>query len=488
LNTIALIMAAAMLPALVAAQVTCGDVTPDCPRPPSPVIAPLPCDCETPGTQGDPCPALRPESYTPAPLVRDPRPVVLVCCFNGDRSGPRMWAPWWNRPDGDLAVYNLIVRLNNCYSRGFRRMVLYLPAGTESRDPEGAVFSSAQYWSLPSGHKRAINTRLRAWIESKERAGDPVSLGVYAGFYVNRDVACLSMHPSEALDVGSADHTRKMFLNVIPWAELGFREYWLDYSATKPCVVGAMQAHPGFVVPRTGEHVRFGGEAIPCVRSASGGDCRIVVDEAGRYTPDAVYLARSPWVCTLPYLRSVYPGREAWGYEADIWRLADGAAGLSPATTDLGLMFIDGREPSAYRATIDDAVRLFRADANARPWTGPWRDDLGWVLWSGHEDIASAEYPAFHRYLEVVQRVYDMGTIRAAADYDADGRVTDHDLEYAKQAVSANRGAPSATYLMGDFDGDGSVTDGDMARFREWWEGALIRKEYASTDLERVGP
>ncbi len=486
---------AALIPLLAGAaraQVTCADAGPGCPPPPAPAITPYACDCETPGTPDAPIP-FRPTGAYPVPqVVRDSRPVVLICCMNGNRTGPRLWAPWWNQPNGEVAIYNLIVVLNNCYARGFRRMVLYMPGGQETSEPEGALFSSAQYWSLPCAHKRALAMRLKAWIARKERDRDPVTLGVYGGFYINKDVACLSMHPSEAMDVSNAAHMQKAFLNVSPWMELGFREYWLDYSATKPCVPGALQSQAEFVRPGGRGHVRFGGEAIPYVKRAAAPGGRepwaYQTNPLGQHVPDAAYLAETPWVCALEFVRGAFPAKNAWGYEPDIWRIADDSGALRPDRTELGLMFVDGAKPHEYTATLEDAVRLFRADNAARPWSGPWRDDAGWVLWAGNEDIGKAEYELFFRYIEIVQRVYDMGTIRAAADYNADGRVNEADLDAATQAVKANRGVHEATYLMGDFNRDGAVTDSDLARFRGWWEKATLKHEYDSIDLGSAGP
>jgi len=475
-----------------AARINCADGGAAYRAPTPPALTPLPCDCETPGTPGAPVSTRRPESYPTHTVRRDPRPVVLIACMNGNRTGPRLWAPWWNQPDGEVAVHNLIVRLENCYSRGFRRMVLYMPGGQETTDPEGAVFSSAQYWSLPSAHKRALQTRLRAWIARKAANADPVTLGVYGGFHVNADVNCLSMHPSHAPDVSNLADVQKTFQNVSPWMELGFSEYWLDYSATKPCIPGAFQSHPDFVLPGARGHTRFGGEAIPYVKKqiVQGGRAAWAyqTNPLGQHVPDAQYLAQSPWVCALSFVRSAFPAKNAWGFEPDVWRIADPSGALTPARTELGLMFVDGAAPQAYTATIDDAVRLFRADSAARAWSGPWNDGVGWVLWAGHEDIARSEYPAFHRYIEMVQRVYDMGTIRAAADYNADGAVNDTDNSMAGEAIKANLNATAATYLMGDFDQDGSVTTADLPRFREWWEKAVLHKEYVPTDLKSAGP
>lgn len=458
--------------------------------PAPPELEPLPCDCQTRPVAGGPCPERRQGSFAGGTVQRDARPVVLIACMNGTRRGPRLWANWWNQPDGEVAVFNLMRALNNAYARGFRRMVLYMPAGQEARQPEGALFSSSQYWPIPSGHKRALGERLRPWIAAKERAGDPVSLGVYAGSPVARDVNCLSMDGCVPLDPSDASHLRAMYQNVRPWAELGAREYWLDYAATTPCIVGALQSHPAFEVPGAGVHVRFGGEAIPYAHETGpgGAGCREKMNAAGQHVPDAPSLRESPWLAAFSFVQDAFPAKHPWGYEPDVWAIADPSGGLSPADTELGVLIVDRRIRRDCTVTLDDAARLFHADNAARPWTGPWRDDAGWVLWAGNEDLGRAEYPRFYRYMEIVQRVYDMGTISCAADYNADGSVNDADLEAARAAVKANRGTAGATYLMGDFDRDGAVTDADFARFREWWESATGDGEYSPVDLGAPGP
>ena len=472
------------------AQAPRGDTGPGCAPPSAAHVEPYPCDCEAPGPAGSVCPVY---AGPPPPRVkRDWRPVVLVNCMNGNERSARLGAPWWDKPDAEGAAAGLVARLDNCFHRGFRRMVLYMPAGQDRAAAQGALFASGQYWSMPCALRNALARRLGPWLARREKEGQAVTLGVYGGSWYSGDVASLGMSGARPFDVGRAEHVRAAWLNIHPWAALGAREYWLDYSSPKPCVVGALQLHPDFTCP-DGSHVRFGGEAIPGLRlpvrfPGQPERCMESRNRLGQMTPDANRLVETPWVCTLPYAQDTFPTGSLWGYEPDVWRLADRSGKLVPRDTELGMIIQDRNTGAPYRATIEDAVRMFRADAGAHLASGPWRSDAGWVLWAGNEAEGDGEYHGYYRYLDILQRVYDMGSIACAADYNADGVVDQTDLDLAYGAIEQNLGAQNATYLMGDFNGDRVVTSADKEPFQTWWTRATRMHRYMRRDLGAPGP
>lgn len=409
------------------------------------------------------CPPLSCENVSVGPftpptgweLKPDRRPIVMIVTWAGffndnslgvhpswydndveDPNGP----PTDSDSDGVPDVFEwLISQLDGAYDHGYRRMVMRLPAGSL----QGQNMASSQWWTMPKWKRTGFNTHIKAWLEAKKTAGDPVWLGVYAGYPIN-DPCELSMVGAHAPDPTDPDDMCVFYQNVKPWMKAGLKEYWLDASSGDWENMSTLQHSPDY----TGQ-IHFGGEAVPAVGEGNG--C------SGQLTPDPDAIIESPFVATFRFLISRFGTQEV----------------VSPGTTELCVM-LTGHHVQCGSETgdeweFDDVRRIF---------------DEGWVIWmngafnssqwttftdsNGVGTTYSFDY-TFPYSAECVKRLHNYGQLTALADFNNDGLIEVADYDDTDFAAFLDAWFTHATgpgrYLDGDVNGDDTVDASDITAF-----------------------
>ncbi len=407
------------------------------------------------------CPSIRCASVAVGPfapptgwsLKPDRRPGIIIHTWNGHPSNPIRVNPAWydndvenpNGPptdsdnDGVPDVFEwLLSQLDTAYDLGYRRMIMRLPAGSLA----GGPMSSSQWWPMPQWKRRGFHTHVKAWLKEKAVAGDPVALGVYAGYPIN-DPCELSMVGAHAPDTTNADDMCVFYQNVKPWMDVGVAEYWLDASSPTHLwpEASTLQHSPDYA-----GRIRFGGEAIPSVGDGNG--C------SGALMPNPAAAAVNPWVATYRFAVSRYGQEEV----------------VDAATTDLAVMFNGHHVPCGASAGDEweypDLKRFVEEG-----WIA-WTDGGAWVSsqWRRHQNEPPYAFDYAFRYAaEAVHRVYDFGTLTAVADFNNDGLLEVDDYDAPDVAAFLDAWYDNATgpggYVDGDVNGDGTVDGADVTFF-----------------------
>lgn len=364
-------------------------------------------ECELPDP---PCPTghgddayVFPALVNPAPasVDDDHRPVVRIAAWNGNWTNDTYGRADWYKNETPMEVadpadpmeticiptgiYNLLERMKVCYARGFRRMIVMLPAGTINGQ---ADMASSQWGPMPGSYRAAYMSYIKPWLDAKDSALDPVSFGVYAGFPLdNVEGSCslvINSGNRHAPNLKNSADAIQFKENVQPWIDVGVDEYWLDASS------GSVGFFDYLAADNDYNGIKFGGEAIP--GSAGEYDCDLV--------PNQTALNRVAWTCTMPFAETRF---DQLSPSLDIWTSA------SPATTEAGVWMDTVPEMCDIEAEIPltlDRAKLYY--------------DLGWVLWGTESATINAEYLKYTG-MELMQRIYDFGPITAAADYDCSG-------------------------------------------------------------------
>jgi hypothetical protein len=410
----------------------------------------------------------------PQGVVKDPRPVVRIPCWNGDTTDPLGIgrAPWWrdetlvwvddpSNPGEQIRVMKGVVtlreRMGALYDRGFRRMVLMLPAGSH----DDSIMSAAQYWNMRGIVRSSLADLITPWLAQLDAAGDPITWGVYAGYKLSRDHCDVLSTPQCLPDVTNPTHTRRLVENLVPWADLGLDEYWFDGGAVAPETLVLIQQ-----MPEIAGRLRIGGEAIPILKPLLPG-CRANANQ--------VELLRTPYTSRLRFsnLRFANPS-DAW--KPDAWPNA------TPENTELGIMFAsytDACTGERYDWTLADVERYAAA---------------GWVLWSTSDSLLSPNSgPTAPTYwyaqtLEMIQRVNDLGRIESLADFNADGYIDSGDLSEFAARFAANVGKPGLSYRDADLTGDATVDGGDLSVFITAYLAFATSGAHTPLDMGRLGP
>lgn len=379
----------------------------------------------------------------------DRRPVVFVPLYiSGHGANPLGVEPKWydddiedpcavsgtdvNPANGAPDVFErLMEMLNRLYDDGYRRIVLYVPAGNVDNQ---TYMSSSQWYTMPEWRRQAFEDYVAPWIEAKAWADAPVSMGVYAGYRI--DDPCSHDTTSAAYpDLEDSDDTCTVYQNIQPWIDLGFTEYWFDASA----------GGPGFVTLQFSDDyygvIKFGGEAIP----VTGGSCTPDPLTFSYSTPDMTRIEQAAWVANFAHIR----GR------------LDYSTSFDPETTEVGIM-ITGHEVTCGihkddGVTFEDAVHYY---------------NQGFVLWVESKYNMSTIYEySFRRSEELARRIYSFGPLTAMVDMNNDGfldvsSTSDTDYALFLDAFMLNSGNPGG-YLDGDVNGDGFVDVFDFLDFAD---------------------
>ncbi len=406
-------------------------------------------------------------------LEPDRRPLVMIVTWSGFFSdNPLGVHPDWydadvenpagppadSDTDGVPDVFEwLISQLDLAYSHGYRRMVMRLPAGSV----QGQDMASSQWWTMPQWKRDGFGTHIKGWLDAKRLAGDPVSLGVYAGYPIN-DPCDLSMVGAHAPDPTDADDMCILYQNIKPWMKIGAKEYWFDASSGSWATMSTLQHSPDYA-----GLIHFGGEAVPTVGEGNG--C------SGQLSPNPDAIVESPFVATYRFLISRFGTNEP----------------VNPGKTELAVM-LTGHHVSCGAEDgdeweFDDVRRIF---------------DEGWVLWmngafnssqwttftdaNGVGTTYQFDY-TFPYSAEAVKRLHDYGVLTAMVDFNNDGLIEvngydDTDFAAFLDAWFDHAVGPGR-YLEGDANGDGTVDGDDVYDFLDAANAWLQNSQLTPVDL-----
>ncbi|MEM9167426.1 MAG: hypothetical protein AAGB48_10450 [Planctomycetota bacterium] len=383
-------------------------------------------------------------------LKPDRRPVVVLQLRNGNPNNPLGISPSWydddfENPDGpptddDLNgipdVFDwLLNQLDVAYDLGYRRMVMRLPAGSL----RGGPMTSSQWWPMPEWKRDGFEMFVAAWLAEKNELGDPVSLGVYAGYPIN-DPCEWSMTGARYPDPTVLADVCAFYRNVKPWMDVGVKEYWLDASGPDWPTMATFQHSPDYA-----GKIRFGGEAIPNIGPGNG--C------GGQKTPDPGAVAASPFVALFSFVVSRFGLSEP----------------VDPMATQLGVMFnghhVQCGASEGQEWQFPDLRRI-----QSEGWV-PWIDGLATnSQWRRQNEQAPYQFDYSFKYgAEGIHRIYDFGTLTAIIDFNNDGLIEVRDYDEPDLAAFLDAWYDNAmgpgTYLEGDVNGDDVVDAADVSAF-----------------------
>ena len=389
----------------------------------------------------------------PDSFVPDRRPAIALNLFGGACTHPPIGGPRWWLLTGDEngngivdSVDELILRLNDLYADGWRRIILQLPAGSHA----GQFMSSSQWWTMPASKRAGLSQRLKLWIGTHF----DTTVGVYVGFQINDPcslcmsgcdqcsdcgdgsgcLACTECWNAETARLPDTTNAIDMCVvadNIQPWLAAGVSEIWFDASAAPGDEIWLallrLAGNPDYA-----DTVRFVGEPIP--NGGPGGGMNVPLPHAIR---------RLGFVAARRFFEYTGGGAPAAQWTFD------------PATTEIHMSLrpddfcVDADPEDADPCTDCPAFCGGTAEA---------------VLIDIVYDRVTRGYIPFARWersAEMIRRIYDIRphTIVCPGDLDADGDVDFHDV--ARLSVQLGRLSDSTLY-HGDLDFDDDVDMFDL--------------------------
>ncbi|MFM9995589.1 MAG: hypothetical protein ACKVU4_07285 [Phycisphaerales bacterium] len=417
-------------------------------------------------------------------------------CFDtqkDDFSGFDVGSNWFSGTGGNGRPDQfdwLIAQLDDRWNRGYRRIVLYAPAGVVACQ----FVPQSQWWPMAPWR--------RAWFEETGVPNDPhstgvagwmaahpdVEMGVYIGWIVahpcticlgntnstndcvSQTITCngaqvsVKLRPCVATPAALPPRTTSavdmcmVSQNVQPWRDMGFKRVWLDFAASDAS--GGSVEFRNFVYNPTYRDeepmVVFGGEALPAVNSDLLPPLRFAIDWEE--------LAWSPFVISLA------------DAENDRWNGAPCAGGGEPNAHSWDIITAPPPYLNPPLAKIREAAIWPVALPTCYPggpvkpeWDEPWERlknlyELyicrGFTFWQG--DLDGAQSGAAERF-------FGFGKIQPAGDFDGDGsfQTGANNLDWQRWQSQfwtwyfgqGSLGADKRlTYYHGDMDGNGILT------------------------------
>ncbi len=408
--------------------------------------------CEPVGCTGIdvlPCGPFSIGNFTPN---RDPVWVINLYGARYDKETPSGIRPEWRDSDfdGEVAEVNdpdpkwaedeipdafnwLMREMDTGISRGYRRIVLFLPAGTliePPGPPDGErPMSASQWWTMPQWKRDAFESVIAEWIDNHPDA----NVSVYAGYQVYdpcdletlsaADVVCDDGLPFGTDEIDACI----VYNNVKPWLDIGIREYWFDASALHPEGLLSITHADEY------DNVHMGGEAVPVTNPCNPANATI----------DFYLAERAPWMAARRYyfITGFANGLNAYGALA--------TSPLNPTTTEIGMSYISDDDLSASLSAslsivVSDRVKGF----------------VPWVWYpKAHEAVARAYWPGDWA---VATDVDDLG-VECVIDFNYDGTVNSGDLAILLGTMGA--GGSGRKLHEGELTGDGIVNSSDLADY-----------------------
>jgi hypothetical protein len=372
----------------------------------------------------------------------------------GNYRGVQSW--WYDQDDctsfdGDETevIDNLRDRITDAYNSGYRRIILYMPAGSVI----GQDVASSQWWSMPEWRRDAITCLISNWLlENPDTqfevygafpTNDPESLCMEANAFYTCTTGVATCPTDLDPSAGqmyypcagaSSAYPPSGFLqaevcafhrNVHPWQHLGITRYWLDY---------AFQFSENFVefpycplyAPGTDEPHFLGAEAFP-----------MIFDNSDPTEVDFSLAALCPAI--------MFPGHIAVEDDDKSWD-----ASAYAASTEL-MVVVDWSDGDDYF----NITHMFHVLA----WT-----QRGFVLAAQASQNALVP-PQFTEYMK---RVYDFGILANRRDFNGDGSVNSTDSSDFNAMYTVYNGRSNCNWVHGDMDQDHDVDSHDYLLFNLW--------------------
>lgn len=191
----------------------------------------------------------------------DHRPVRVYIMwedsFLSSTGASNAFASWWQAADG---VSNLINKLTDDYSLGFRRFLFYMPAGNQINNEE--KYSPNQWGPMISSRKAAIQSQLSDWISNNN---EEIEIIVHGGIKIEPNLSKLDTHEidydnAETYDVvNNSLHLQYFEQNWNPWLDIGLSS--LSFHDT--CDIGSERLFFDVVISQSLLGTKVYGSCLP---------------------------------------------------------------------------------------------------------------------------------------------------------------------------------------------------------------------------------
>ena len=174
----------------------------------------------------------------------DLRPQIFISTFNGsysvgDRGLTFEWREGASNPTGWL-----LNTMTAYYNSGYRRIMLYLPAGHVSGDSN---FGSDQWNTLPDYKKDFFRTDFKQWIRTRPDC----AVGIYQGWRIASGNTTghfkMLYTPDTIPSFTRPGHLWFVLATMLPWIQCGISFFGLDFAGAGPS--HATGATPAYLMP-----------------------------------------------------------------------------------------------------------------------------------------------------------------------------------------------------------------------------------------------
>ncbi len=504
------------------------------PMAPAPPCTPDPCPtqivrpaCPAPNCHWYPDPA------NPAAFA-DRRPTAMVGMFNGSwLNNSRGHDPQWWAGAGssctdmardefsgyDMATFQftlpgangrpdqfdkLIANLEDLYLRGYRRIMLYIPAGVVNCQNVPA----SQWWPMAGWRRQWFATGtittpygpqlgVKGWIQQHPtvemsvymgwQIGDPCSIcyqgNASAGSCPPGGTDCWPLahwfpchheYSTHAPATTNAADLCTVWQNVQPWRQLGFGRFWMD-AASVAASSGATEFREFAYNPNfTGSPTPvFGGEAFPFGPPLPNGRNPIALEEFD-YAPWVILLgtAEAPWnngnACPGACLPPCDPCLDsapttAGAHEWNLTTPAPPGGGVREGA--IWPAYLPGCEGGGVHRDWDCGWERLKN-------TYEWYICKGFTYWQG--DLLPTQSG-------IAERIFGFGQIKPGGDFDGDGQWTPADWQHWQDQyypwLLAQAGLGSnmrLTYYHGDMDSSGVLDAADLVMAQDIIRDGLL--------------
>ncbi len=376
------------------------------------------------------------KSYTMdagAPFVPDRRPVAVVAPFNASYSetNPLGWVGWFR--DLDTCGEELVIRLDDAWDAGFRRIALNRPGGVLQNSDQVQM---SMFWYLEQQRRQAYSVHMRDWINEKRAIDPDLEVGLFIG--TRHNSPCTPCLDGDAdltsttdciddpnfipgwqgrLDAATRRSAEWTYQNTRPFINNGVDALWFDSASLRGNTTGVMSMRDSILALQHNPDyagVLIGGEAVP-----EG----VIVN--GQWEPNPAVL-RAPWIALHRFF------------------IQDSRAGevYDPETTEIGVAFMKPDVTPTYG---------IRDMADFR--------DRGYVLWSWR----AFSFDMMQRVCDGENNEFYDAVVRDGmlADVNADEAVDIRDLEdFLTQVVSPMPPVRPAIW-------DGDINNDDIKDFAD---------------------
>ncbi len=371
---------------------------------------------------------------------------------SADPGNPTIIATGFTVPNSVVWLRN---RLESLYDEGWRRVILFNPAGIVPDEK----FASGQWWTLSDVKRQGLNEWIRPWLE----AHPDFSVGVWIGFRLT-DECDLDMSYRRDPDSRDAVDMAMIYRNVRPWFDdAGISEYWFDQGSPVQVAVRTINS-PDLADLKIGIEVPYAIDAVGNV------DSKIPMPGSER---------KAPWVAALLWYENIahgqLPGPDHVGITDGC---IDNQWNVDPATTEYAIFLRSFGDIDKYwgQLTCQQGTNYNQFGGDSAVSINPlgqftgvtlqlledWRD-RGFVLWtnrSAWRDIIALVTPrSVQSFDPAIIAPLASSPNLCLADLDRNGTVDGTDI-----AILLGRwDRTDLAAIDGDLDYDGVIGSGDLA-------------------------